>query len=155
MAGRDHYCLFPPPPPPPPSPNPSLGLTIAGAIVTNNPTGPSCKTGGVAYVPEYYFTLQAPVLLVLLCTSPGVVTCFLVSYKSRIDYFLVSNTIAVNVKRAEIRPSIAPDHKAIFFSFEIQGEFKRGPGLWKFNNQLLEDQNYINLINSTHFTQKF
>ena len=39
--------------------------------------------------------------------------------KSRIDYFLVSNTIALNVKRAEIRPSIAPDHEAIFLSFEI------------------------------------
>ena len=68
--------------------------------------------------------------------------------KSRIDYFLVSNKIAINVKRAEIRPSIAPDHKAIFLSFEIQGEFKRGPGSWKFNNQLLEDQNYMNLINT-------
>lgn len=68
--------------------------------------------------------------------------------KSRIDYFLVSSTIAVNAKRAEIRPSIAPDHKAIFLSFEIQGGFKRGPGSWKFNNQLLEDQNYINLINT-------
>ena len=68
--------------------------------------------------------------------------------KSRIDYFLVSDTIAVNAKRAEIRPSIAPDHKAIFLSFEIQGEFKRGPGSWKFNNQLLEDKDYINLINT-------
>jgi len=33
-------------------------------------------------------------------------------------------------------------------SFEIQGEFKRGPGSWKFNNKLLEDQDYINLINT-------
>ena len=66
--------------------------------------------------------------------------------KSRIDYFLVSNTIAVNAKRAEIQPSIAPDHKAIFFSFEIQGEFKRGPGLWKFNNQLLAKRSSRNLI---------
>ena len=70
--------------------------------------------------------------------------------KSRIDYFLVSNTIAANAKRAEIRPSIAPDHKAIFLSSEIQEEFKRGPGSWKFNNQLLEDQNYINFINSSY-----
>ena len=70
--------------------------------------------------------------------------------KSRIDYFLVSNTIAANAKRAEFRPSIAPDHKAIFLSFEIRGEFKRGPGSWKFNNQLLDDQNYINFINSSY-----
>ena len=39
--------------------------------------------------------------------------------RSRIDYFLVSNTIAVNARKAEIRPSIAPDHKAVFLSFEI------------------------------------
>ena len=70
--------------------------------------------------------------------------------KSRIDYFLFSNTIAVRAKRAETRSSIAPDHKAIFLSFEIQGEFKRGPGSWKFNNQLLEDQDYINLINTSY-----
>jgi len=54
---------------------------------------------------------------------------------SRIDYFLVSNTIAINAKRAEIQPSIAPDLKAIFLSFEIQGEFKRDAGSWKFNHQ--------------------
>ena len=42
--------------------------------------------------------------------------------RSRIDYFLVSNTIAVNAKRAEIRPSIVSDHKAIFLYFEIQGD---------------------------------
>ena len=40
------------------------------------------------------------------------------------------------------------DHNAIFLSFEIQGEFKRGPGSLKFNNQLLEDKECINLINT-------
>ena len=40
--------------------------------------------------------------------------------KSRIDYFLVSNTIAVNVKRPEVRFFIAPD---------LQGEFKSGRDL--------------------------
>ena len=65
--------------------------------------------------------------------------------KSRIDYFLISSKITTKVKRAEIRTSIAPDHKATFLSFET-GEFRRGPGSWKFNNQLLEDNNYIQLI---------
>ena len=70
--------------------------------------------------------------------------------KSRIDYFLISRTIARNVVKAEIRSSIAPDHKAIFLSLEVQGEFKRGPGTWKFNNQLLEDKDYIDLINTSY-----
>ena len=30
---------------------------------------------------------------------------------------------------------------------ELQSELKRGPGTWKFNNTLLEDQDYIDLIN--------
>ena len=33
---------------------------------------------------------------------------------------------------------------------EVQGEFKRGPGTWKFNNQLLEDKDYIDLINTSY-----
>jgi len=70
--------------------------------------------------------------------------------KSRIDYFLISNTVAANANRAEICPSIAPYHKAIFLFLEIQGKFKRGPGSWKFNNQLLEHPNYINLINTSY-----
>ena len=48
--------------------------------------------------------------------------------KSRIDYFLISNSMTAHVKKAEIRVSIAPDHKATFLSLEIQGDFKRGPG---------------------------
>ena len=45
-----------------------------------------------------------------------------------------------------MRSSIAPDHKAIFLGIEVQSELKRGPGTWKFNNALLEDQYYIDLI---------
>ena len=67
--------------------------------------------------------------------------------KSRIDFFLVSRPISHNVKRTEVRSSIAPDHKAIFLGMELQSELKRGPGTWKFNNTLLEDQDYIDLIN--------
>ena len=35
--------------------------------------------------------------------------------KSRIDFFLISRPISRNGKRTEVRSSIAPDHKAIFF----------------------------------------
>ena len=46
----------------------------------------------------------------------------------------------------EIRISNAPDHKAIFLSISIKDEFKRGPGNWKFNNQLLDDEVYKTTI---------
>ena len=67
--------------------------------------------------------------------------------KSRIDFFLVCRPISYNVKRTEVRSSIAQDHKAIFLGMELQSELERGPGKWKFNNTLLEDQDYIDLKN--------
>ena len=66
--------------------------------------------------------------------------------KSRIDFFLISRPLSSDVKNAEIRVSIAPDHKSIFLNIEIKSEFQRGLGLWKFNNSLLEDENYKELI---------
>ena len=66
--------------------------------------------------------------------------------KSRIDFFLISRPLSCCVKNTEIRTSIAPDHKSIFLNSEIKNEFARGPGLWKFNNTLLEDENYKELI---------
>jgi len=61
--------------------------------------------------------------------------------KSRIDFsFLVSRAVSVNVKRAEIRCSVAPDHKSIFLGIELKSDLKRGPGTWKFNNTLLDDK---------------
>ena len=66
--------------------------------------------------------------------------------KSRIDFFLISRTLSVNVKRAEVRSSIAPDHKAIFLGIELESELKRGPGTWKFNNTLLDDKTYVDVI---------
>ena len=66
--------------------------------------------------------------------------------KSRIDLFIISQALKPNIRKAEIRSSIAPDHKAIFLSLEINDAYQRGPGTWKFNNTLLEDDNYIEII---------
>ena len=66
--------------------------------------------------------------------------------KSRIDFFLISRPLSCCVKNTEIRTSIAPDHKSVFLNIEIKNEFARGPGLWKFNNTLLEDENYKELV---------
>ena len=66
--------------------------------------------------------------------------------KSRIDFFVISRSISSCVKNVEIRESIAPDHKSVFLNIEVKNEFTRGPGLWKFNNTLLEDENYKDLL---------
>ena len=66
--------------------------------------------------------------------------------KSRIDFFLIAQSLKSNIRTAEICSSIAPDHKAIHLSVEVNDAFHRGPGTWKFDNQLLEDKNYVQLI---------
>ena len=66
--------------------------------------------------------------------------------KSRIDFFLISGKFSQDVTKVETRASIAPDHKAVFLSINLSEEFKRGPGLWKFNNTLLQDECHLQLI---------
>ena len=66
--------------------------------------------------------------------------------KSRINLFLIAQSLKLYIRTAVIRSLIAPDHKAIYLSVEINDAFHCGPGTWKFNNQLLEDENYVQLI---------
>ena len=66
--------------------------------------------------------------------------------KSRLDFFLVSGNFQPDIIKVEARASIAPDHTAIFLSMNLNDEFKRGPGTWKFNNMLLQDELYLKLI---------
>jgi len=67
--------------------------------------------------------------------------------KSRIDFFLISHSFISNAEKAEVRSSIAPDHKASFLRLQIDNSIKRGPGTWKFNNPILGDNDYRLLIN--------
>ena len=82
---------------------------------------------------------------------------FKVILKSRIDFFIIKKQLSNQVKRIETRISIAPDHKAIFLSIEIDQAPARGPGNCKVNNTLLKDNDYINLIerNYPFFQEKY
>jgi len=77
--------------------------------------------------------------------------------KSRIDFFITTKHLINKVKRIETCPSIAPDHKAVFRSIEMDQAPLCGPGNWKFNNMLLKDNEYINLIkgNYSSFQEKY
>jgi len=62
----------------------------------------------------------------------------------RLDYWLISNNLQDFVKSTDIIPAIKTDHAAIDLVFtDIDTELK-GPGFWKMNCSLLEDENYIN-----------
>ena len=71
--------------------------------------------------------------------------------KSRIDLFLVAQNSTQFVKKSEIYPSIAPDHKTIYILFSLSNETPRGRGLWKFNNSLLNNEHYVNKIREIYF----
>ena len=64
---------------------------------------------------------------------------------------MVAKNLTQFVKKSEIYPSIAPDHKAIYMSLSLSSETPRGRGLWKFNNSFLNNEHYVNKIRTTYF----
>ena len=73
-----------------------------------------------------------------------------IGMKSRIDFFLLAKNLTKSVKKTEVYPSIAPDHNAIYTSLSWSCETPRRPGLWKFNNTLLKDEEYVEWVRETY-----
>ena len=67
---------------------------------------------------------------------------------SRLDYWLISNSLADNVCSVNIIPSIKTDHSAILVEFQGVDAKAKGPGIWKLNCSLLSDETYVEKINS-------
>ena len=60
----------------------------------------------------------------------------------RLDFWLISNNLCDFINATEIQPAIRTDHAAITLALGDIGEIK-GPGIWKMNVSLLEDENYL------------
>ena len=58
----------------------------------------------------------------------------------RLDYLLISNTLH------DIIPSIKTDHAAISMELVNDSSDIKGPGLWKMNCCILDDEDYVNDI---------
>ena len=69
---------------------------------------------------------------------------------SRIDFFLLPQHQISWVEQIETVVSNALDHKAVKLKLNSPNN-KRGPGLWKFNNSLLDDEGYPTLIRENYF----
>ena len=65
---------------------------------------------------------------------------------SRLDFFLIDTSMANWVECIEIKPSIKSDHSAVFMEF-FPYSIKRGKGVWKLNNNLLQEKDYVDKIN--------
>ena len=61
---------------------------------------------------------------------------------SRLDYIFISRGIDQKVKNEMFLPGIMTDHRACHITIELS-KTQRGVGFWKFNNTLLEDQEYV------------
>lgn len=65
--------------------------------------------------------------------------------QSRLDFFLISETLLSGLEKCNIESSYRSDHSMISLSIAFNN-FKKGRGLWKFNNSLLYDENYLDCI---------
>ena len=68
--------------------------------------------------------------------------------QSRLDYWLIPNEMTYSVNACCIKPSIKSDHSLITLNIESQESSLRGPGLWKFNDSLVNDNDYVDGIKS-------
>ena len=63
----------------------------------------------------------------------------------RLDFWLISNNLCDFVNSTDIIPAIRTDHAAISLILGEIGEAK-GPGMWKMNVSLLDDEEYLNYL---------
>ena len=64
---------------------------------------------------------------------------------SRIDMILVNNGLAGNVINTDITLGCKTDHSLVTIEIE-DNSLKKGPGVWKFNNKLLQDESFCEKI---------
>lgn len=62
--------------------------------------------------------------------------------QSRIDYFLISKSLSMNIQTVYYNDTSMSDHAFVVLNFNVYN-VERGPGLWIFNNTLLSDDTYI------------
>lgn len=67
------------------------------------------------------------------------------SHFSRIDFFLIANSLVQCVKTCTIKASFNSDHSIIALGLVLD-EVERGRGFWKFNSNLLGDTKHNELI---------
>lgn len=70
------------------------------------------------------------------------------SYASRLDYWFVSEHLMGPETRSSIQSTPLSDHAIITLKVGPK-PYPRGPGLWKFNNSLLQEPDFTERINTT------
>ena len=68
----------------------------------------------------------------------------------RLDYWLVSDCLQVDIDTVDVITAIKSDHSAITLGMNSLDESLRGPSFWKFNSNLVNDSDYCQLINANY-----
>ena len=63
--------------------------------------------------------------------------------QKRLGVFFVSDTLQESIKDTEILPALSSDHSPILFSLVSSKPASKGKGLWKFNNSLLLNEEFV------------
>jgi exonuclease III len=66
--------------------------------------------------------------------------------QSRLDFFLLSESLIYKVNKCEIKYAIYSDHSPVLLELDNPNMSKRGRGYWKFNCSLLRDEEYVKRI---------
>lgn len=61
---------------------------------------------------------------------------------------MISNSLSNLVENCVIKPGYRSDHSIVLLEIKFN-PFKRGRGLWKFNNSLLTDKEYVSKVKET------
>ena len=64
------------------------------------------------------------------------------SIASRLDSFLITRILCDRVSSCEIHPCVYSDHDFVLLDLDLHTTIKWGPGVWKFNNTLLQDEDF-------------
>ena len=67
----------------------------------------------------------------------------------RLDFWRISDVCQEDTEGTDIIPSINSDHSPIILHFNNIDRQKHGPSFWKFNASLLNDENFVLLINQS------
>ncbi|CAC5366471.1 unnamed protein product [Mytilus coruscus] len=73
--------------------------------------------------------------------------------QSRLDFIFIPKSFSVFVKNVYYKHNAFSDHSFVNLNIDFS-EIERGPGLWIFNNKLLDDEDFVNKINRLIETEK-
>ena len=66
--------------------------------------------------------------------------------KARLDRFYVPRNLVSCIRSCDIKPCSLSDHTVVSLAIKLPVQKRRGSAYWHFNNSLLEDKNYKDII---------